>query len=153
MTTYKAHHYFIRNILVKTTRAQHRIYASIMSKFNLPTCYISFHKDSPYQNAQHNSKQAKLSNFKSKCTFLIHCNDIKNAHFCKTSQKIKKLQFQSLFSLLLRTTNLSYQIDQGNKISCRPWPPMLHTQRGDSSITTFTEATSLLNFLTCLLRI
>lgn len=54
ITTENTQHYIMRNILLTTRRDQHRIYESIMSKFNLPIFYISFHKDLPCKNVQHN---------------------------------------------------------------------------------------------------
>ena len=60
----------------------------------------------------------------------------------------------SLFSLILRITNFSYQIDEGYGTSCQPRPTMLHPKIGGSSIipvrkSTFFSLTSLLVYQQC----
>lgn len=55
--------------------------------------------------------------------------------FLTLKPKIKKLQFLIIFILLKRMTNLNSEKDEGNRNSCRPQPPMFHSQLDDFSIT------------------
>ncbi len=71
-----------------------------MPKFNLKTWYISINKDSSYQNAQNDSKEEELQNFKYNCTF--HSNSLKqyqkNAHFAKLYQHSGNINFNNYFN-------------------------------------------------------
>ena len=91
------------------------------------------HEGTTYQNTSHKFKSIKrafvLKTFTS--IGIVHCNKTYTSVFYKIRVTSNKL----IIFTIIGTTNLSFQIDEGNETSCQPRPPILYPQLGGSFIT------------------